>query len=60
MQRGQPLADVVDPVSQEQITVHSPIDGVVFATSGQRFVHPENKLMSISGAEDIGNASLSP
>ena len=60
VQRGQPLADVVDPVSQEQITVHSPIDGVVFATSGQRFVHPENKLMSISGAEDIGNASLSP
>ena len=60
VQCGQPLADVVDPVSQEQRTVLSPIEGVVFATSGQRFVHPENKLMSISGAKDIGNASLSP
>lgn len=60
VQCGQPLADVVDPVSQEQRTVLSPIDGVVFAISGQRFVHPENKLMSISGAEDIGNAGLSP
>lgn len=60
VQAGQPVADVVDPVNQDVRTVTSPIDGVVFATSGQRFVHPENKLMSISGARDAGNSGLSP
>ncbi len=60
VQQGQHVVDIVNPLTQQVVAIHSPIDGVVFATSGQRFVHAENKLMSISGPQDAGGGGLSP
>lgn len=60
VQAGDALADIIDPITQQFETVNSPIDGVVFATNNQHFVHPENNLLSLSGAENIGHTGLSP
>ncbi|MDO4794755.1 MAG: M14 family metallopeptidase [Brachymonas sp.] len=60
VKRGQPLAEVVDPLQPCSVTVSSPIDGFVFARNDLRFASLEQNLMSISGAADLGHAGLSP
>ena len=60
VKKGDLLADVIDPIAQKAVPVHSPIDGFLYATADLRFVRPEHKLVSISGAQDTGNTGLSP
>lgn len=60
VQIGDALADIINPITQECQTVTSPIHGVVFALNNQHFVQPENNLLSLSGAKDIGHSGLSP
>lgn len=60
VKEGQPIVDIVDPISLSKTTVRSPADGVVFAHSAQRLARPERKLMSISSPVEQGNAGLSP
>lgn len=60
VEAGQHVVDVVDPIHQQVQQVFSPTSGVVFAVSGQRFVHAENKLMSISGPQAVGDGVLGP
>ncbi|NEN76044.1 succinylglutamate desuccinylase/aspartoacylase family protein [Pelistega sp. NLN82] len=57
---GQPLVDIVDPISLHITTVKSPYEGYIFALSGVRVAHAENKLLSISCSHDIGSQGLSP
>ena len=60
VQAGHLLAEVIDPLRQQCVPVHSPIEGCVFALNDLRFVHPENRLLSISGCRDLGHVGLSP
>ena len=60
IKKGDLLAGVIDPIAQKAVPVHSPIDGFLYATADLRFVRPEHKLVSISGAQDTGNTGLSP
>ena len=60
VKQGDLLAEVVDPIAQKTAPVHSPIDGLMFTTADQRFVRPENKLLTISGPQDLGHIGLSP
>ena len=60
VKQGQHVADVVNPLTQEVRQITSPTDGVVFAVAGESFIHPENKLMSISGPQDAGGGGLAP
>lgn len=57
---GQDLADVVNPITLESITVKSEHYGFVFALSGARVAVGERKLASISCPFDVGNGGLSP
>lgn len=60
VEQGQLLAEVIDPVLQQCVPVCSPVEGFVFATDDQRFVHPQNTLLSLSGCHDTGHVGLSP
>lgn len=57
---GQDIADVVNPITLESITVKSEHYGFIFALSGARVAVGERKLASISCPFDIGNGGLSP
>ncbi|TDR31711.1 M14 family metallopeptidase [Hydromonas duriensis] len=54
---GQVLADVVDPISDTLIQVHSPIAGIVYAHSSVQFAQQGDNLYSISGAVDLGKGA---
>lgn len=60
VEAGQPIVDIVDPITLAKTTIKSPARGVVFAHSAQRMARPERKLMSISSPDELGNAGLSP
>lgn len=57
---GQDIADVINPITLECVTVKSEHYGFVFALSGARVAVGERKLVSISCPFDIGNGGLSP
>jgi len=60
VKQGELLAEVIDPVLPRCVPVYSPIEGFVFATDNQRFAHPQNTLLSLSGRSDMGHIGLSP
>lgn len=57
---GQEVAEIVNPITLETVSVKSEHYGLVFAQSGARVATGECKLMSISCPFDIGNDGLSP
>lgn len=50
LHRGDPVAQVIDPVSQAVETVRAEVDGVMYARIRERYVHAGGELAKIAGA----------
>ena len=57
---GQPIADVVDPLSDRVVTITSSINGVLYARHHARFATAGQEVACIAGARPIRSGSLLP
>jgi predicted deacylase len=58
MRRGQPLVEVVDPMSGEVTTLSSPTDGVFYARESRRFVPAGTRIAKVAGREAVRSGRL--
>ena len=58
VQRGQPLAEIVDPMSGEATTIASPTDGVLYARENRRFVPAGTRIAKVAGREAVRSGRL--
>ena len=57
---GQPIADVVDPLTDRVVTITSSINGVLYARHRARFATAGQEVAWIAGATPIRSGSLLP
>jgi predicted deacylase len=55
---GDPLIDLIDPVSGSVQQLLSPVDGVYFARENRRYVPPGTRLSKVAGREAVRRGSL--
>jgi predicted deacylase len=55
---GDPVADIVDPLTGATTTVPAGTSGVLFARAAGRFAHPGKRLAKIAGAEPLRSGRL--
>jgi len=58
MRRGQPLVEIVDPMSGEVTTLPSPTDGVLYARECRRFVPAGTRIAKVAGREAVRKGRL--
>jgi hypothetical protein len=58
MRRGQPLVEIVDPMSGRVTTLASPTDGVFYARESRRFVPAGLRICKIAGREALRSGRL--
>ena len=58
LHRGDPVAQVIDPVSQTVETVRAEVDGVLYARIRERYVHAGGELAKIAGATAYRSGNL--
>lgn len=57
VQKGQALADIVNPIAGTLLTVNSPIDGFIYARNNTQFTQQGENLVSVSGTVDLGKGA---
>lgn len=55
---GDPLIDLIDPVSGTVQQLLAPVDGIYFARENRRYVSPGTRLSKVAGREAIRKGSL--
>ena len=55
---GDPLVDVIDPVSGVVETIASPVDGLFFARENRRYVPPGTRIGKVAGREALRSGPL--
>lgn len=55
---GEPLVDVIDPVSGAVDTITSPVDGLFFARENRRYVPPGTRVGKVAGREAVRSGPL--
>ena len=60
VERGQEIADVVDPLTDRVVTIRSSINGVLYARHHARFATAGQEVACIAGATPIRSGSLLP
>nr|WP_315467659.1 succinylglutamate desuccinylase/aspartoacylase family protein [uncultured Undibacterium sp.] len=55
---GDPLIDLIDPVSGEVQQLLSPVDGIYFARENRRYVPPGTRLSKVAGHQALRRGSL--
>jgi predicted deacylase len=55
---GDPVADIVDPLTGAAVTVRAGTSGVLFARASGRFAHPGKRLAKIAGATPLRSGRL--
>jgi predicted deacylase len=58
VRRGQPLAEIVDPMSGDATTIASPTDGVLYARESRRFVPAGTRIAKVAGREAVRTGRL--
>ncbi|MBR7799576.1 succinylglutamate desuccinylase/aspartoacylase family protein [Undibacterium fentianense] len=55
---GEPLIDLIDPVSGQVRQLLAPVDGIYFARENRRYVPPGTRLSKVAGKEALRYGSL--
>lgn len=55
---GDPLIDLIDPVTGEVQQLLAPVDGVYFARENRRYVPPGTRLSKVAGREAVRRGAL--
>lgn len=55
---GEPLIDLIDPVSGKVQQLLAPVDGIFFARENRRYVPPGTRLSKVAGREALRNGPL--
>lgn len=55
---GEPLIDLIDPVSGKVQQLLAPVDGIYFARENRRYVPPGTRLSKVAGRKAIRQGSL--
>lgn len=55
---GEPLIDLIDPVSGHVQQLVAPVDGIYFARENRRYVPPGTRLSKVAGREAVRRGSL--
>jgi len=50
---GDPVADLIDPLSGEVLTLRSPVDGVLYARDHRRFASAGMRLAKVAGDKPL-------
>lgn len=58
LQQGALIADLIDPVTGEQLALRSPVDGVLYARDHRRFVTAGMRIAKVSGSEALRSGKL--
>ena len=58
LRRGDPVADIIDPLSGVCATLASPVDGVLYARESGRVVHSGTRVAKVSGTEELRSGPL--
>src|SRR5262249_45960101 len=56
--KGEPLAEVIDPISGIATTIASPVDGLFFARECKRFAMARMPIGKVAGHEALRTGSL--
>ncbi len=55
---GDPVAEIIDPVSNTAFTVQAEVAGVMYARTNKRYAMPDDKLGNIAGNEPFRTGNL--
>ena len=58
VRRGQPLAEIIDPMSGDAKIIASPTDGVLYARESRRFVPAGTRIAKVAGREAVRSGRL--
>ena len=58
LRRGQPLVEIVDPMSGEVTSLGSPTDGVFYARESRRFAPAGMRIAKVAGREAVRSGKL--
>jgi predicted deacylase len=58
MRRGEPLAEIVDPLTGEATVIASPTDGVFYARESRRFAFAGTRICKVAGREAVRDGRL--
>ena len=58
LRRGQPLVEIVDPMSGEVTSLGSPTDGVFYARESRRFAPAGTRIAKVAGREAVRSGKL--
>lgn len=58
VQAGDPLIDLIDPMSGKVQTLLAPVDGIYFARENRRYVPPGTRLSKVAGREAVRSGPL--
>lgn len=58
LHRGDPVADIIDPLTDQVITLKAGVDGILFARHSQRFVTSGDTVARIAGMEAFRSGNL--
>lgn len=58
LRHGDPVADIIDPLSGVCSTLASPVDGVLYARESGRVVHSGTRVAKVSGSEALRSGPL--
>ncbi|MFC5430748.1 succinylglutamate desuccinylase/aspartoacylase family protein [Paraburkholderia denitrificans] len=60
VESGEPIADIVDPLTDRVVTIHSSVAGVLFARQRTRFATAGMVVAWVAGTEPLRDGSLLP
>jgi uncharacterized protein len=58
IEKGAPIADVIDPLQGTCTTLTSPVDGLLYAREHGRVVHAGTRIAKVSGLEALRSGAL--
>jgi predicted deacylase len=58
LRRGEPVADLVDPLTGQVTVLESPVDGVLYARERQRFATAGTRVAKVAGREPVRSGKL--
>jgi len=58
VRRGELVAEIVDPLGGTATRLASPVDGVLYAREGRRFVAAGTRVCKVAGREPLRSGKL--
>jgi predicted deacylase len=58
IEKGTPIADVIDPLEGICTTLTSPVNGLLYAREHGRVVHAGTRIAKVSGLEALRSGAL--